>query len=152
MVHHIQGYSSAGRAAVSKTACRGFETFCPCQVHGVHHAFPSQFTLRGIFLLFLLGAKFWFDFSFTDFFTFHYSFFVIHYSLSLWGCLLIWFLVCGVFYPMHLQYSAYWCIILSKKLVLMNDERTISLGLVAQLGERCVRNAEVGSSNLLRSI
>ena len=28
----------------------------------------------------------------------------------------------------------------------------IFFGLVAQLGERCVRNAEVGSSNLLRSI
>ena len=27
----IQGYSSAGRAAVSKTACRGFKSFCPCQ-------------------------------------------------------------------------------------------------------------------------
>ena len=31
MVHYIQGYSSAGRAAVSKTACREFESFCPCQ-------------------------------------------------------------------------------------------------------------------------
>ena len=28
---NIQGYSSVGRAAVSKTACRGFESFCPCQ-------------------------------------------------------------------------------------------------------------------------
>ena len=27
----IQGYSSVGRAAVSKTACRGFKSFCPCQ-------------------------------------------------------------------------------------------------------------------------
>ena len=26
----IQGYSSAGRALVSKTKCRGFESFCPC--------------------------------------------------------------------------------------------------------------------------
>ena len=26
----IQGYSSVGRAAVSKTACREFESFCPC--------------------------------------------------------------------------------------------------------------------------
>ena len=24
-------YSSVGRAAVSKTACRGFKSFCPCQ-------------------------------------------------------------------------------------------------------------------------
>ena len=28
----IQGYSSVGRAAVSKTACRGFKSFCPCQI------------------------------------------------------------------------------------------------------------------------
>ena len=28
----IQGYSSAGRAAVSKTACRGFDPFCPCHM------------------------------------------------------------------------------------------------------------------------
>ncbi len=28
---YIKGYSSVGRAAVSKTACRGFESFCPCQ-------------------------------------------------------------------------------------------------------------------------
>ena len=28
----MQGYSSVGRAAVSKTAGRGFEPFCPCQV------------------------------------------------------------------------------------------------------------------------
>ena len=28
----IQGYSSAGRAAVSKTACRGFDSYCPCQL------------------------------------------------------------------------------------------------------------------------
>ena len=30
-VYKRQGYSSAGRAAVSKTACRGFKSFCPCQ-------------------------------------------------------------------------------------------------------------------------
>ena len=30
----IQGYSSAGRAAVSKTACRGFESYYPCQRNG----------------------------------------------------------------------------------------------------------------------
>ena len=29
---HIQGNSSVGRAAVSKTACRGFEPFFPCQI------------------------------------------------------------------------------------------------------------------------
>ena len=28
----FEGYSSAGRAAVSKTAGRGFDPFCPCQV------------------------------------------------------------------------------------------------------------------------
>lgn len=28
---NIQGYSSAGRVAVSKTVGRGFESFCPCQ-------------------------------------------------------------------------------------------------------------------------
>ena len=28
---HTKGYSSAGRAAVSKTACREFESLCPCQ-------------------------------------------------------------------------------------------------------------------------
>ena len=29
----IQGYSSVGRAAVSKTACRGVKSFCPCSVN-----------------------------------------------------------------------------------------------------------------------
>ena len=33
-VRTIQGNSSAGRAAVSKTACRGFESFFPCQFSG----------------------------------------------------------------------------------------------------------------------
>ena len=28
----MQGYSSVGRAVVSKTTCRGFEPFCPCQI------------------------------------------------------------------------------------------------------------------------
>ena len=27
----MQGYSSVGRAVVSKTTCRGFESYCPCQ-------------------------------------------------------------------------------------------------------------------------
>jgi hypothetical protein len=27
----IKGYSSVGRAVVSKTTCRGFKSFCPCQ-------------------------------------------------------------------------------------------------------------------------
>ena len=29
-VVHVQGYSSVGRTLVSKTKCRGFESFCPC--------------------------------------------------------------------------------------------------------------------------
>ena len=33
----IQGNSSVGRAAVSKTACRGFEPFFPCQPLCEHH-------------------------------------------------------------------------------------------------------------------
>ena len=31
--NYTQGYSSVGRAAVSKTACRGFKSFCPCQIY-----------------------------------------------------------------------------------------------------------------------
>ena len=31
VVVKIQGYSSVGRAAVSKTACPEFESLCPCQ-------------------------------------------------------------------------------------------------------------------------
>ena len=34
--HNTQGYSSAGRATVSKTVGRGFEPFCPC------HHLPDQ--------------------------------------------------------------------------------------------------------------
>ena len=29
-VSDTQGYSSVGRTLVSKTKCRGFESFCPC--------------------------------------------------------------------------------------------------------------------------
>ena len=32
----VKGYSSVGRAAVSKTACRGFKSFCPCQTEPHH--------------------------------------------------------------------------------------------------------------------
>ena len=39
-----QGYSSVGRAAVSKTACRGFKSFCPCQ---------NKKTPAGVFLFWL---------------------------------------------------------------------------------------------------
>ena len=39
----IKGYSSVGRAAVSKTACRGFESFCPCQNGGENNRFPPPF-------------------------------------------------------------------------------------------------------------
>ena len=28
---HTQGYSSVGRAVVSKTTCRGFKSYCPCK-------------------------------------------------------------------------------------------------------------------------
>ncbi len=27
----LKGYSSVGRTLVSKTKCRGFESFCPCE-------------------------------------------------------------------------------------------------------------------------
>ena len=29
--HFIKVYGSAGRASVSKTECRGFDPYCPCQ-------------------------------------------------------------------------------------------------------------------------
>ena len=44
-VRTIQGNSSAGRAAVSKTACRGFESFFPCQFSG--NARKSYQIIRG---------------------------------------------------------------------------------------------------------
>ena len=32
-VRLLKGHSSVGRAAVSKTVGRGFESYCPCHVH-----------------------------------------------------------------------------------------------------------------------
>ena len=43
--NRIKGYSSAGRAAVSKTACRGFESFCPCQKPVTAKAFTGFFVV-----------------------------------------------------------------------------------------------------------
>ena len=43
--NRIKGYSSAGRAAVSKTACRGFESFCPCQKPVNAKAFTGFFVV-----------------------------------------------------------------------------------------------------------
>ena len=48
--YKIQGYSSAGRAAVSKTACRGFDSFCPCQskspLKSAYYGIPGGFCYR----------------------------------------------------------------------------------------------------------
>ena len=44
--NRIKGYSSAGRAAVSKTACRGFESFCPCQKPVNAKAFTGFFAFE----------------------------------------------------------------------------------------------------------
>ena len=42
-VSDTQGYSSVGRTLVSKTKCRGFESFCPCCGFGKY--FPEPFLL-----------------------------------------------------------------------------------------------------------
>ena len=49
----IQGYSSVGRAAVSKTACRGFKSFCPCQKK--HRFFGAFFLYLRLFTPILLA-------------------------------------------------------------------------------------------------
>ena len=41
--------SSVGRAAVSKTACRGFEPFCPCKKSGIAFAVPDFSLVCGRF-------------------------------------------------------------------------------------------------------
>ena len=43
IIFMLKGYSSVGRTPVSKTGCRGFESFCPCQKN-------SENIVLGIFL------------------------------------------------------------------------------------------------------
>ena len=39
----VQGYSSVGRAVVSKTTCRGFESYCPCHMDKLVYRGVAQF-------------------------------------------------------------------------------------------------------------
>ncbi len=51
----VQGYSSVGRAAVSKTVGRGFESCCPCHFFCVA-APPRGHALRDARLRFVAAA------------------------------------------------------------------------------------------------
>ena len=47
VVAAIKGYSSVGRAAVSKTVGRGFKSFCPCQIESLRNAVTAS--ISGVF-------------------------------------------------------------------------------------------------------
>ena len=51
----MKGYSSAGRAVVSKTTCREFDPYCPCQRETITWSFPFLIAIVAQLVEYVIG-------------------------------------------------------------------------------------------------